>query len=248
VTDRDAFLKAIREDLRNDQPRLVYADWLEERGEENRAAFIRLDIEMCRLTEQFNGGYVSKVDNAVRLSTLARESHRMMPRDFTMNVREPSRSVFKPESWDLPIVPTIANHPLTKQFEFHAQYNRGFMSHLRGPLEGLLKCGKGICQYELVKAVRVSDKRPIHLRSCGYICRRDGVTSEPHTIDWGLQYDFPIGKGDDLNWDRDRRTARNDAHINFATEDAARQWLDGRVGCEILPDSPYHGDRYERPA
>ena len=42
MTERDAFLKAILADPDDDTPRLVYADWLTEHGEESRAEFIRL--------------------------------------------------------------------------------------------------------------------------------------------------------------------------------------------------------------
>jgi uncharacterized protein (TIGR02996 family) len=34
----------------DDGPRLVYADWLDEQGEHDRAEFIRLQIELARLT------------------------------------------------------------------------------------------------------------------------------------------------------------------------------------------------------
>lgn len=46
MNDHDALLRAICENPREDTPRLVYADWLEENGEPERAAFIRTDIEM----------------------------------------------------------------------------------------------------------------------------------------------------------------------------------------------------------
>jgi uncharacterized protein (TIGR02996 family) len=47
--DRDgiAFMRRIVEDPHDDVVRLVFADWLEERGEELRAEFIRLSIELA---------------------------------------------------------------------------------------------------------------------------------------------------------------------------------------------------------
>ncbi|MCA9174634.1 MAG: TIGR02996 domain-containing protein [Planctomycetales bacterium] len=45
----DELLAAIYADLDNDQPRLVYADWLEEHGDVDRAAFIRAQCELARL-------------------------------------------------------------------------------------------------------------------------------------------------------------------------------------------------------
>ena len=45
MTDREAFLAAIRAVPDDDLPRLVYADWLEEQGDADRAEFIRLSCE-----------------------------------------------------------------------------------------------------------------------------------------------------------------------------------------------------------
>jgi uncharacterized protein (TIGR02996 family) len=47
-----AFLKSIQAYPDDDAPRLVYADWLEEQGETQRAEFIRLQIADCDLARQ----------------------------------------------------------------------------------------------------------------------------------------------------------------------------------------------------
>ena len=49
MTDRDAFLCAIREAPDDDAPRLVYADWLDECKEPARAELIRVQCELARL-------------------------------------------------------------------------------------------------------------------------------------------------------------------------------------------------------
>src|SRR5436309_2903540 len=43
------FLADIREHPDDDAPRLIYADWLDEHGDEARAEFIRAQIEMEKL-------------------------------------------------------------------------------------------------------------------------------------------------------------------------------------------------------
>ena len=48
MSDRDAFLAAIRDKHDDDLPRLIYADWLEEHGEPQRAEFIRLQCAAAR--------------------------------------------------------------------------------------------------------------------------------------------------------------------------------------------------------
>ena len=41
MSDNEAFVRAIAEHPDDDAPRLVYADWLEEHGQPERAEFIR---------------------------------------------------------------------------------------------------------------------------------------------------------------------------------------------------------------
>ena len=47
----EAFLEAIRQAPDDDAPRLIYADWLEEHGQPERAEFIRLECERERVPE-----------------------------------------------------------------------------------------------------------------------------------------------------------------------------------------------------
>jgi uncharacterized protein (TIGR02996 family) len=52
MSEREAFQRAICENPDDDTPRLVFADWLQEHGEEERAEFIRLQIQLARRTYQ----------------------------------------------------------------------------------------------------------------------------------------------------------------------------------------------------
>lgn len=47
-TERAAFLSAIVREPADDTARLVYADWLDEQGEADRAEFIRVQVELAR--------------------------------------------------------------------------------------------------------------------------------------------------------------------------------------------------------
>lgn len=51
MTDRESLIRAICETPDDDVPRLVFADWLEEHGEAERAGFIRLQ---CEIAEWFD--------------------------------------------------------------------------------------------------------------------------------------------------------------------------------------------------
>lgn len=48
MTEHDAFLADILENPEDDAPRLIYADWLDERGESERAEFIRVQCALAR--------------------------------------------------------------------------------------------------------------------------------------------------------------------------------------------------------
>jgi uncharacterized protein (TIGR02996 family) len=50
MTDGDALYGAIVDRREDDTPRLVYADWLDDHGHADRAAFIRIQIELARMT------------------------------------------------------------------------------------------------------------------------------------------------------------------------------------------------------
>jgi uncharacterized protein (TIGR02996 family) len=49
MTDAEGLFAAILADPEDDTPRLVYADWLEEHGDPERAEFIRVQIKLARL-------------------------------------------------------------------------------------------------------------------------------------------------------------------------------------------------------
>jgi uncharacterized protein (TIGR02996 family) len=53
MSDGDLLLAAIREHPEEDTPRLVYADWLEENGQPDRAELIRLGVRAC--SERIDG-------------------------------------------------------------------------------------------------------------------------------------------------------------------------------------------------
>jgi len=48
MSEADALLAAIRQAPDDDAPRLIYADWLDEHGQPERAEFIRVQIELAR--------------------------------------------------------------------------------------------------------------------------------------------------------------------------------------------------------
>jgi uncharacterized protein (TIGR02996 family) len=55
MPDDDAFLRAIIDNPDDDLPRLVYADWLDEHGDPQRAELIRVQCELAALSGDENG-------------------------------------------------------------------------------------------------------------------------------------------------------------------------------------------------
>lgn len=51
MSERDGFLRCILENPADDVARLVFADWLDEHGEEERAEFIRVQVELATLAD-----------------------------------------------------------------------------------------------------------------------------------------------------------------------------------------------------
>ena len=56
-----AFLRAICADPEDDAPRLIFADWLEEHGEDHRAEFIRIQCELARWGENHRNAFQLEV-------------------------------------------------------------------------------------------------------------------------------------------------------------------------------------------
>lgn len=53
MNERAAFLQAIATDVYDDTARLAFADWLDEHGEHDRAAFIRVQVELEPIRDQY---------------------------------------------------------------------------------------------------------------------------------------------------------------------------------------------------
>lgn len=96
MTDRHAILTAIRETPDDDTPRLVFADWLEEHGEPERAELIRAQIERARI-----GGWKRPVSLA--LADIALESIRCHVKDGKVWLLPASRGICElvPIAWNL---------------------------------------------------------------------------------------------------------------------------------------------------
>ena len=69
MTERDAFLQAILEKPDDDAPRLIFADWLEEYGEPERADLIRVQCELALLQKKKNDPLLRKAAASLQFDT-----------------------------------------------------------------------------------------------------------------------------------------------------------------------------------
>src|SRR4051794_16123817 len=79
MNDHDALLTAIGEHPEEDTPRLMYADWLEENGQPERADFVRAQVELARagLTDAERYPHIRK--NVNYLTNYVREWRDALP-------------------------------------------------------------------------------------------------------------------------------------------------------------------------
>lgn len=89
MSDRDALFQAILAAPDDDAPRLVFADWLDENGDPDRAEFIRVQCRLARLPF-YDAGYPTLVQRADELVV----RHRRAWRIPDLNARQEFRRGF----------------------------------------------------------------------------------------------------------------------------------------------------------
>lgn len=138
--DELALLAACRVDPLNDVPRLVYADWLEERGEDTRSLFIRLQIglergaycdPLCR-----PGNHRHKYNGCTAI-----DRRRAMRRLFGANVRDWHKRAWPDADatrWRIQRLKYDTAGPITLEYQgwqgnIYATWRRGFIEQVRLP-------------------------------------------------------------------------------------------------------------------
>lgn len=135
--DERGFWAAIRANPADDTARLVYADWLQENGDEPRAAFIRLQCQIAaqqhdsRWRRKVMPGLIHRQD-VLRTANAARWGESL----FRLLVRPGS---IKPEAWTRAL-----------------RYERGFVTDLRLDLDGAHRIATAGDNLEPVQQVTVT--------------------------------------------------------------------------------------------
>ncbi len=84
LTNEEALLRTVLENPNDDAPRLVLADYLEERGDESRAEFIRVQIELAKYEAYCDVVDRYPIPRSDRLDALRRRERALLdePRNF----------------------------------------------------------------------------------------------------------------------------------------------------------------------
>jgi uncharacterized protein (TIGR02996 family) len=155
MDERGALLAAITREPADDTPRLVYADWLDEHEEHDRAAFIRVQIELAR-------GMTGPDPMCLRCygggGLLHRTTLKPTPcLDCFANLR----------SRETALRPAIVAPLLISGAYLHFQ--RGFIAVVECPVEMWLATAGLLMTLEPVPCVRLSAHHPRRTRKGSYV-------------------------------------------------------------------------------
>jgi len=164
VSDGDALLKAILANRDDDTPRLVYADWLTENGQEARAEFIRVQVELMRWLKEN-----SESPNRDPDIYGAREGISRMKQLWNLRAYPPAPKGF---------IACLA----TDYFGYlpsHrvAVYRRGFPHQIYCPTEDWLECADVVFGQYPIQKVNLTTHIP--LGNLFDLCRKAGLGEYP---------------------------------------------------------------------
>ena len=149
MTDGEALIRSVLANPADDAPRLVYADWLDERGRAADAEFIRVQIELARLG--FDGAF--HVDSQGRLQRMPAHIERHQERQLELWMGGAGRPELPAELANWPM--TI--HPMRGQSR---RIRRGFVERVASFAGIFLEVVAGLFRHQPVAHVALVDKQP----------------------------------------------------------------------------------------
>lgn len=162
VTATHDFLPAILAEPERDDLRLIYADWLEESGQEERGEFVRVQCELDPLRKHGHGAaypHEGSCDKCLRAARLERRERELLTRtgvDWLVRMGEGWRSLAG-----------VCLHTAESRISFISPFSgsvlfrRGFVAAVSCPLPAWQQHGPTIVYAQPVTEVRVTDREPI---------------------------------------------------------------------------------------
>jgi uncharacterized protein (TIGR02996 family) len=141
----------------DDTPRLIYADWLEEHGEVERAEFIRVQVELARMDEAGEGeidpneGHTCFENPCLVCANVARYRHLRQREDALLNGTP---------GWFEWLGRATLILGFTQPYNEVFTFRRGFITDVRCPLAAWLQHGPALAAAHPVEIVRLTDREP----------------------------------------------------------------------------------------
>lgn len=232
MNEREALLKAVCDNPDEDAPRLVFADWLQEHGEEERAEFIRLQIEIAGLREG-----KKKQQKQLREKELL-DAHR--------------------DEWAAPLKPFFAyyyNGPYARFYAPPVVFRRGFVETISMDVDGFLEHVFAVFERAPIRGLRMQDAQSLddiaHCKAllrlhtldfCGTILSADGSGAPVlFRSKYLANLKTLVARGQDDNGHLDtaglRAIAGNKHLANLSHLDISDNWLFGGYNSKSQEDA-----------
>jgi uncharacterized protein (TIGR02996 family) len=147
---RSAFISDIIEHPEDDTPRLIFADWLDDHGEPERAEFIRVQ---CELQQPFRGGPVA----VERCNQLVAREHEIM------SMARGGVPIWA--DWAGPAVRCLSSPNGFVGANERILFRRGFVAEIHCQTAAWMEHGKRIAREHPLEVVWLTDREPHNLHN-----------------------------------------------------------------------------------
>jgi uncharacterized protein (TIGR02996 family) len=159
MNDRAAFLAAIIVEPDDDLPRLVYADWLDEHGEPERAEFIRVQCRITAMEREYDP------QSLLPDSHPAHAEYRALRRrdwELLLHCNEEGYTLSDREaSWlPGPLLAIIREQDGRRVVHRSWQWRRGFVAEVELPADDFARHGEALLLAAPVEVLRLTGGRP----------------------------------------------------------------------------------------
>lgn len=156
MNDREALLQGVLDAPDDDAPRLVFADWLEEQGETQRAELIRVQCRIAYLEAEGAGRLLSPLLDLEYVPLKRRERELLKGHRLT---------------WLPPACMALESQRAGDACQWH----RGFVESVSCTLAAWLEHGPAVVQCQPVREVRATDREPYHNAAGCWLWEREGA-------------------------------------------------------------------------
>jgi uncharacterized protein (TIGR02996 family) len=167
VTHDDAFLADILAAPLDDAPRLIYADWLEDTGRENRAEFVRVQCELAQTPAVLRAGTPLSGRDGGFLGLLEHDTPNPRHADLRGRERELVRANGLAWVKGLPGARHWSVEGRGDCFDARCAFRRGFVESVTLPADAFLEHAAALFAAVPLLEVTLADRSPLHRADLG---------------------------------------------------------------------------------